>query len=398
MKLKRWLIIGAVVVTVVSLIAYGYKPKPVLVEAAEAKSGPLRVTIEEEGKTRVTDRFVVSPPIAGYVRRIGLKVGDAVSRGQVLFHLEPLTVRASVLDPKTRAQGQARVAAARSALQAAQEKAKAEAANVAYWQTQLTRVKQLDKTRDIAREVVDRTVTDAERADAALRAAQFEVQSARAEVESARAELEHSAAVAREGGEAVVVRAPVGGRVLKVIRESEGVVNPGDAVLEIANARVLEVEVEVLSADAVKIAPGSRVVLERWGGEKPLEGRVRRIEPTAFTKVSALGVEEQRVRVIADITSPHEEWRALGDGYRVEAGFILWESAEVLQIPVSALFRHQDGWAVFVVDNNFARRRNVEVGRRNGLTAQIDKGLKAGERVIAHPDTTIEDGRAVQVR
>lgn len=398
MKLKRWLIIGLVVVGIVSLIAYGYKPKPVLVEAVEVKRGSLRVTIEEEGKTRVTDRFTVSPPIAGYARRVGLKVGDAVSQGQILFRLEPLAVRAAVLDPRTRAQASARLEAAQSALKSAEERAKSEAANVSYWQTQLARVKKLDNTRDIAREIVDRTITDAERADAALRSAQYQVDSAKSEVEAARAELEHSAAVAPGGGEMVVVRSPVGGRVLKVMRESEGAVNPGDAVIEIGNARVLEVEVEVLSADAVKIAPGSRVLLERWGGERPLEGRVRRVEPTAFTKVSALGVEEQRVRVIADITSSPDEWRALGDGYRVEASFILWESTDVLQIPASALFRQQDAWAVFVVDSSFARRRAVEVGRRNGLKAQIVKGLNGGERVIAHPDTTVEDGRAVEVR
>jgi len=196
----------------------------------------------------------------------------------------------------------------------------------------------------------------------------------------------------------VAVRAPAGGRVLKVLRKSEGVVGAGEPLLEIGDARALEVAVEVLSADAVRIAPGTRVLFERWGGPVPLEGRVRVVEPTAFTKVSALGVEEQRVRVIAGITSPRQLWERLGDGYRVEASFILWEGEDVLQVPASALFRYQQGWAVFVEEGAFARRRLVQVDHRNGLAAEILSGLAEGERVIVHPDDSVEDGKAVQPR
>jgi HlyD family secretion protein len=185
---------------------------------------------------------------------------------------------------------------------------------------------------------------------------------------------------------------------LKVQRESEGVVTPGEALLEIGNARSLEVEVEVLSDDAVRIKPASRVVFERWGGEEPLEGRVRRIEPVAFTKISALGVEEQRVLVIVDITSPEETWQRLGHGYRVEASFVIWEDDAVLQAPASALFRYDGGWAVFVMEDGFARRRPVNVGNRTGLTAQIIGGLDEGQFVITHPDETVEDGTEIERR
>jgi HlyD family secretion protein len=210
--------------------------------------------------------------------------------------------------------------------------------------------------------------------------------------------LKYSAASASSSsGEVVPVAAPASGRILKVIRESEGVVPAGEPLLEIGNARSLEVEVEVLSDDAVKIAPGMRVIFERWGGPEPLEGRVRRIEPHAFTKISALGVEEQRVRVISDFTSPPEKWERLGDGYRIEATFVLWEGDGVLVAPASALFRYDGGWAVFLIEQGVARRRQVQVGRRNGLEAEIVAGLKEGDRVITHPDSSIQDGTLVEV-
>jgi HlyD family secretion protein len=184
--------------------------------------------------------------------------------------------------------------------------------------------------------------------------------------------------------------------VIKVLRESEGVVQAGEALVELGDARALEVVVEALSADAVKIRPGMRVLLERWGGPAPLEARVRMIEPGGFTKVSALGVEEQRVRVVADLVSPEVEWITLGDGYRVEASFVLWEEAKVRQVPANALFRVNGSWSAFAVENGAAKRRAVKVGQRSGLAAQILDGLNEGEEVILHPDETVEDGKAVQ--
>lgn len=398
MRWKRWLEIGVVLAGVVSLIVYGFRPRPVLVESARVKRGPLRVAVEEEGKTRVTDRFVVSAPVAGFARRVTLDVGDPVFEGQVLLDLDPL--RPTVLDSRSRAEGEARVAAARASLLEAQEKARAAAADAGYWEAQLARVKDLFRTGDVAKETYDRTVTEARRAEATRRSAEHAIEVARSELEAARAALQYSAAPSANdaAGEIVRVRAPVGGRVLKVAHKSEGVVSPGEPLVEIANAHSLEVVVELLSADAVRVAPGGHVLFERWGGSAPLEGRVRLVEPVAFTKISALGVEEQRVRVIVDFTSPRELWRRLGDGYRVDASFILWESRDVLQFPASALFRYQDGWAVFTIQAGRAHRRKVEVGHRNGLIAEVLSGLSEDEQVIGHPDRSIEDGTQVQPR
>jgi HlyD family secretion protein len=274
--------------------------------------------------------------------------------------------------------------------------------DAAYWKQELERVSRLRASGDVAAERYDKTAFEARRSEAALRAAERAAAAVRVEVETARAEVQAAKAaligpsVAADGGDVVPVRSPVSGRVLRVVRESEGVVNPGEPLLEIANARALEVEVEVLSADAVKMAPGTRVIFTRWGGEQPLEGRVRLVEPTGFTKISALGVEEQRVRVIADFTSPEDRWNRLGDGYRVEAAFVLWEDDSVLQVPASALFRQGDGWAVFVVEKGTARRRAVAIGHRTGLAVHVLSGLQEGARVITHPDDAIEDGKAVK--
>lgn len=399
MAWRRWSWLLGTLVAAVLVIAYGYRKPPVPAEFAEVVRAPLRVTVEEEGKTRVIDRYVVSAPVAGYARRLRFKVGDAVAQGTALYELEP--PRAVVLDTRSRAEAEARVAAAEAALRAAEERARAAAAEEAYWEGQLARVEQLHQSGDLAREALDKTATEARRVRAARASADHVVEQARGELEAARAALRYSAAApppAGAPGETVVVRAPAAGRILRVIRESEGAVTPGEPLVEIGNARALEVEVEVLSADAVRIPPGGRVLFSRWGGTRPLEGRVRRIEPVAFTKISALGVEEQRVRVLVDITSPPQEWERLGDGYRVEASFVLWESPNVLQVPAGSLFRHQDSWAVFAVEENRARRRRVEVGQRNGQAAEILAGLNEGEWVIARPDDTIDEGKVVARR
>jgi HlyD family secretion protein len=394
LRLKRWLYIGAALAAIVLAVLYGFRPQPALVEAAEVKRGSMRVTIEEEGKTRVSDRYVISAPLAGYAQRVELKEGDAVARGQVITHLEPLS--APALDPRTRAQTQAQVTAAEAAAAAARERVRAAQTDARYWEAELARVRKLVESGDIARERLDRTLAEERRARAALSEAEQQVEAAEARVKAERAALQVSAGI--RTGERVPVRAPVSGRVLRVVRESEGVVNPGEPLLELGSVRSLEVVVELLSADAVRVAPGTRALLTRWGGDHPLEARVRKIEPQAFTKISALGVEEQRVPVILDIASPAELWSRLGAAYRVEASFILWESDDVLQAPASALFRQGDGWAVFTVENGVAQRKQVEIGHRNGQTAQILSGLSANDRVITHPDSAIQDGKRVEVR
>ena len=391
MRWGRKIGLAVLVLVIVLAIVRGFQPQPVIVNVAEASRGAMRVTVEEEGKTRVIDRFVVSAPIAGFARRVEMDVGDLVKRGTVLVRLDPL--RARVLNPRSRAEATARVAAAEASLSAAKQDVEAAATDASFRESELKRTRELFEFSTIPKQNLDQAETDSRRAQATLRSSQFSVEVARHQLEVARTALRYSAAQqAGRPSETVAIQSPVSGRVLKLIHESEGVVQAGQALVEIGDPRGLEVEVEVLSADAVKLTPGTRTLLERWGGEWPLEAEVRTVEPVGFTKISALGVEEQRVLVIADIVSPPEEWQRLGDGYRVEAQFVLWEEAEVLQIPGNTLFRRSDGWAVFVIEAGVARRREVTLGRRNGLAAQVLSGVHQGETLIAHPDEAIDEG------
>jgi len=383
--------IALLAVAVTAGLAYGFLPKPAKVETVAAQTGPLAVTVEEEARTRVLERYTVSAPVSGYARRIGLKVGDAVAVGQVLAEIEP--VRSAALDPRSRAQAEAAVQVAASALAGARQQAAAAAAEARLAQLEVARSESLGQARFLSQAAVDTARARNDQAGAARLAAERGVDVAAHELAAARALLQRAGAPS--SAETVAVAAPVAGRVLKVEHESAGTVAAGQALMEIGDADTLEVMAEVLSTAAVKIAPGARVVLDRWGGGPPLEGRVRVVEPAGFTKVSALGVEEQRVRVVVDITTPKEVWRRLGDGYRVEASFVVWEGKDVLLAPTSALFRHGDGWAAFVVEDGRARLRPLSVGQRNGLQAQILKGLKAGERLINHPDDRVRDGARV---
>jgi HlyD family secretion protein len=397
MSLKRKTGFLLLAVAIAAGLAWGFWPAPLPVEFARVTEAPLRVVVEEEGQTRVKDRFVLSAPVAGYLQRIQLDVGDRVEQGQVLAVLEPL--RPEVLDPRSRARAEAQVAAAEAALHAAQEQAAAAAAETRFARAELARKRRLQGDALISEGELDAAETRARQTGAEQRSADFAVDVARFELEAAQTALQFSitgdAAAARE---TVKLRAPVASRVLQLHHESEGVVSTGEALLEIGDPAALEVAVDVLSADAVRIRPGTPVEFHRWGGELPLDGVVRRIEPTGFTKVSALGVEEQRVWVIADLTTPRELWQQLGDGYRVEAHFILWQEQAVLQVPASALFRHADGWAVFAVVAGRARLTAVRTGRNNGLATQILEGVKAGDSVIVHPDDRVSDGVRVQLK
>jgi HlyD family secretion protein len=297
-----------------------------------------------------------------------------------------------VLDPRSRAQAKAQVAAAESALQSAREQASATAAAAQLAALELERLQPLLQKGVVSQDAYDKAATEVQTTEAAHRSATFNVEVARYELQAARTVLEYSADSSREPAERVPVRSPVSGRILKVAHECEGPVQTGEPLLEVGDPTALEIEVDVLSADAVKIKPGMKVLFDRWGGPQPLAGVVRIIEPVGFTKISALGVEEQRVLVISDFTSDTKQWQQLGDGYRVEARFIIWHEDNVLQVPASSLFRYRDGWAVFVIDDNRATRREVTIGQRNGLITQVINGLQQGETVINHPSEAIEDG------
>ncbi len=394
MTLRRWVTIAVLAGAVALGIAYGFIPRAVPVEIARVRRGPLVVTVEEEGKTRVKERYTLTAPVDGYLQRIGLDVGERVRKGQTVAVIEP--PRPSVHDPRTRAETEAAVSMAEAALRGAEERQRAVAAETEYAARKLERTERLFKKGVVSKDTLDRVRSEAEQMEAELKAAEAEVLTARFDLEKARAALEFSAS---SGSERLLrLRSPVDGSVLKVYRESEGAVLSRDPLLDIGDPERLEVVTEVLSADAVRIKKGALVYFERWGGEEPLKGRVTTIEPAGFTKVSSLGVEEQRVKVIADILTMPGEARKMGDGYRVDAKFVIWEGASVLKVPVSALFRHGEGWAVFVVKNGRARRRPLEVGHMNGIFAEVLSGLVEGETVVVHPGDEVDDGVRVEVR
>lgn len=362
--------------------ALALRPRPLAVETARALRGPLRVTVDEEGETRIHDRYVVGAPVAGRLARIALHAGDAVARGDVVARLDALP-----LDSRARRQAEARVAGAQAERRAAEAVVLRRRTDLEQARRTLHRLERLAAEQVVATEVVEAARTAAAAAASDLEGALQQSRAAEFEVTNARAALLDSDAA--DGG-SVPVLAPVGGRVLRVCEECEKVVAAGTPLLEVGDPADLEVVVDVLSSDAMAIRPGAPMLLEidseagvRW------RARVRSIEPAGFTKVSPLGVEEQRVNVIGELLDPPG---ALGDRFRVDARIVLWEGADVLKVPAGALFRERAAWAVFVVVDGRARRRPVRLGHRNPDEAEILGGLAAGEIVVVHPSDALADG------
>lgn len=378
-----------------ALIALGLWPKPLPVEVGLVQVAPLQVTVNDEGQTRVKNRYVVSSPVAGHLRRVELKAGAPVEAGETpLAYLE--TGGADLLDARTFAQAQARVSAAGAAREQAsaleiRAKASAELAR-----RDLERAKHLFANGGMARADYDQAVMRDTAAQEESRAAVFGLQVARYEEEQAKALLLRGSPGAGGAAEPLCINSPVTGKVLRVFQESERQVPPGTPLLEVGDATDLEVRIEVLSRDGVAIRPGATVWLEQWGGPEPLQARVRLVEPSAFTKISALGVEEQRVYVVADLIDPAVKRPTLGDAYRVEARIVLWEGERVLQVPAGALFQRESQWSTYVVDGGRARLRNVTIGHSNGMRTEIVGGLKEGDRVIVYPGDRVEDGVRVK--
>lgn len=396
-RLGRRLAPYVIAAGLIILIALGFRAAPVIVDLEAVARGYLAITFEEEGRTRVVDRYEVSAPLLAQARRITLEPGDPVEEGDVLVTLD--AVPSPIQDARSMAEARARVQAAQAALSTAREDAEAAQAAARYAQDEAKRLRRLADQNLAAPTQVELAESEAERNAALFRSARFRVQTAEAQLEAARAALAFAGGQDPEASGVIELRAPVAGQVLSRRFESARVVQPGEPLLEIGDPVRLEVEVDVLSADAVRIEPGMRVLLERWGQAEALEARVRRVEPRAFTHISALGVEEQRVWVIAEIVSPPEQWARLGDGYRVNARFVLWETDHALRAPTSSLFRENGtGWAVFVVEDGRARLRQVEVGRRGALQTEVLDGLAEGERVVVHPPRDVEDGTRVDPR
>jgi HlyD family secretion protein len=373
-----------VVAAIVAAIAYALRPQPAQVDIQEVVRGPMRTTIDEEGETRIRERFVVSSPVSGRVLRIDLEPGDPVRAGQTMI-ATVLPADPTPLDARTRAEATARVDQAEAALRRTEASRSQIAEEFDFADTQLRRYEELVEDGLVPREQFDTVRADARRLREALNTAEFDVQNAERAVDVARAALvESGTAVA--GDPPVTVRSPIDGVVLRRLRESEAVVPMGEPLVEIGDTGELEIVSDLLSADAVRIDPGDRVLIEEWGGGATLEGRVRRIEPSGFTKLSALGVEEQRVNVIIDFLDREEAGRQLGDAYRVEIRIVTWETDDTLKAPTSSLFRDQNNaWAVFAVVDGVAEERSVEIGQRNGVEAQVLSGLMEGDLVIAHP-------------
>lgn len=397
MPRKRKIVVIAIALFVIALLVYGFMPKAVEVETAKVETGPMMVTVDEEGKTRVRERYVLSAPVSGYMRRVSFEVGDSVAKGQAVVLLEPM--RSEVLDPRSRAAAEASVAAAEAQLRAAEENMLSRQAEAELASTELERAKPLFDKGHISRSALDRAEANARQTNANLSAAEANMKTSQAELRRARAALGYSPAEgASRSQTAVEVRSPVNGRVLKLHRESEGAVASGEPLVDVGDTASLEVRAEVLSTDAVSIKPGAPVYFERWGGQERLEGKVRVVEPAAFTKISSLGVEEQRVVIISDIVSLPDSWQRLGDGFRVESRFVVWQAEKALKVPASAVFRSGAENAVFVVEEGRAKERVVKTGHVNGVSMEVLTGLSAGEEVITHPDDALKDGAKVSPR
>jgi len=370
------------------------RPTPTRVDAAKASRGAMRVTVDGEGKTRVRDRYVIAAPVGGRLRRIDLRRGDAVEQGQVIAHIDPLPL--APLDLRQRAEAIGRVNAAEDVKVEADRLVERNRATYDQAKRDLERSESLARSGVISRQEVENAQTTVATSLREYEAAKSKAESAAHEVEVARAALIAADRAERSSGAASVrVQAPTRGKVLRMLEESERVIQAGTPLVELSNPSKLEVVIELLSTNAVKVSPGALVSIEEWGGPNALEARVRLIEPSAFTKVSALGIEEQRVNVVADLVEPAT---SLGDGYRVEGRIVIWEADSALRVPVSALFRRGENWILFVVENGEAHRREVEVGQRTPFEAEVKSGLEEGAEVIVHPSNQITDGTRVAIQ
>jgi HlyD family secretion protein len=395
---KRLLFWAPLVLALAAALAWLFRPAAVPVDLVEVERGALMVSVSDEGETRVRDMYVVSAPVPGRMRRVDLEAGDTVvAEKTVVARIEPSDPAS--LDVRSAAEARAGVdAAAASRTHAAAQVRRAQA-ELEFAQSELARIRVLARSNTVSANDLDSAERRAKTADAALGEARAEQQVRESEYQVARARLMTPASRTRTADcDCVTVFSPVSGDVLRVVTESEGVVQSGTPILEVGDPDKLEVVVDLLSSDAVQVQAGQRAVIEAWGGSAPLEGVVRRVEPFGFTKVSALGIEEQRVNVIIDIKEPREQWQRLGHGYRVEPRIVLWEGRDVMKVPLSALFRQGQRWAVFVADGGRAVLRDVEIGHENGLEAEVTSGLEAGERIVLHPGDRVASGARIEER
>ncbi len=387
MKRRTQIIIVVALLLLASALAFIFRPAPVPVDAVSIAKGNLQEVVEEEGKTRMHDHFVIAATVAGRLRRIDLHAGDPVHAGETVAWIDPAPI-----DPRQRAILDARLHAALAAQQQATALTARSQAEHEQTTRDLVRGQELYKQNIISKEMMEKATTVEQAASKQLQAAKSATESAAYQVEEARSALLVSQHGPSDLPTAVV--SPVDGRILKLLEQSERVINPGTPIVEIGYSPRLEIVADFLTQDAVRIKPGMAAIITDWGGDTPISARVRMVEPGAFTKISALGVEEQRVNVICDFV---ESPQALGDAYRVEVQVITWEGADKLLVPSSAVFRSEEKWAVFRIRNGVAHKTALTIGHRGDVLWEVLDGLQVGDTVVVHPSTDVKDGTRVRV-
>lgn len=394
-QLSRLVWLAAGVVCVFLLGWWMLRPQAVAVDLGRVQRGSMQLTVHDDGRTRIREKYTVSTPVAGRLIRIDLKPGDEVFAGEtVLAVIEPTDP--ALLDPRSLAEAQARQKAAEARLSRVAPQLEIAEQQLAFTQSELQRLRKLSESNAISQQDLEEAILAQRSAEAERTSATFAREIAEYELRMAQAALVHTTQPPDyAGGESFrfPIQSPITGKILRVSQESATIVQPGEPLMEIGDPADLEIELDVLSTDAVKVRPGAKVLVDHWGGDTALTGRVRLIEPAAFTKVSALGIEEQRVNIIIDFDSDQNHM-VLGDGYRVEAAIIVWEGPDVLKVPIGATFRRGKQWAVFVNDAGRARQKTVVLGHRNDLEAEVIEGLSENDQVVLHPgDRVSQDAR-----
>ncbi|MBP6013430.1 MAG: HlyD family efflux transporter periplasmic adaptor subunit [Alphaproteobacteria bacterium] len=396
---QRLLWPAAIGIVLILALAYAYWPRPIPVDIVKVTKGEMLVAVEDDGVTRVKEAYVISAPIAGRVLRIETHVGDDIEAGKTVI-AQMLPADPVLWDARTRRELEFTASAARAARDLAAAAITASVARATEARQELARTRQLFAKGHVAQARLDRAETQLQTADADVATAQAALRQREFDVKTAEAALMAPTAFARQPAAKRYydVRSAVSGKVLRLIHENEAVVQPGQPLVEIGNPANLEVVVDLLSTDAVKANVGDAVQIKRWGGDGYLNGRVRRIEPSGALKISSLGIEEQRVKVLVDITDPPERWSRLGHGYQVDAAIVLWRASEAVQVPIGALFRDGAKWAVFRLRDGRATLQDVEIGHINDTAAEVLRGLDAGDIIVTHPSDRVQAGVLVVAR
>ena len=398
-RYSRVLLWLTIILVIVVIIGFSFRPATVLTDIDTLSRNSLLISISEEGKTRIHDTYIVSSPVTGYLRRINADVGDAVSLSStVIASIEPIDP--TFLDPRTEAQAKADIEAAASSKELAKAQVAQVEAELDFALAEFNRMRELIVNGSVSQRELDAAERAYRTTRAELATTQAALQMKIFELERAQAQLLSPVATQTRLSDCqcIDITAPIDGKVLKILNKSEGVVQAGTPLVEIGDPRRIEIVVELLSFDAVKVEVGQDVLISNWGGEDILHGKVSQIEPVGFKKISALGIEEQRVNVIVAFAGEYQERARLGHGYQVDVEVVLLESADVLTLPISALFRERDDWAVYAVVNGTIEKRIVKIGRRNSFATEVLSGLSSGEAFVVHPNEQTKDGTRVAQR